>query len=360
MAVVKSFLYGYNLSINGPNSFSWNPCETYNYSLDIPHPEYFTYNWSCSSNLIISSSNLNTIAVIPTGNGASYVRVEVYSEGRFIGAYSKDFTISTNYYLMGTAPISVTSNTNWTSNNHVVLNDIIVEPGVTLTITGTVYCSDHGCFKVKPQGRLVLDGGKLTNACPDVLWPGIEVWGNSSANQYPVNGTYAQGYLELKNGAVIENAVCAVELWRPNHWSSMGGIVIANGGTGFSKSMAEALRESVTGEPRTEEFACPDLPVTRGTRGNTGVDESGNESFYVSLTPNPAKSLVYVNYILPEGMPEAVLEITSVLGGKVIAVTLEGQCGSKEIDLGRLSPGIYNYTAYCGNKVLSGKLMVAH
>jgi hypothetical protein len=135
---------------------------------------------------------------------------------------------------------------------------------------------------------------------------------------------------------------------------------IANGGTGFSKSMAEALRESVTGEPRTEEFACPDLPVTRGTRGNTGVDESGNESFYVSLTPNPAKSLVYVNYILPEGMPEAVLEITSVLGVKVIAVTLEGQCGSKEIDLGRLSPGVYNYTAYCGNNVLSGKLMITH
>lgn len=93
---------------------------------------------------------------------------------------------------------------------------------------------------------------------------------------------------------------------------------------------------------------------------DTGVDESGNESFYVSLTPNPAKSLVYVNYILPEGMPEAVLEITSVLGVKVIAVTLEGQCGSKEIDLGRLSPGVYNYTAYCGNNVFSGKLMITH
>jgi YD repeat-containing protein len=52
--------------------------------------------------------------------------------------------------------------------------------------------------------------------------------------------------------------------------------------------------------------------------------------------------------------------LTSVFGVKVIAVTLEGQCGSKEIDLGRLPPGVYNYTAYCGNKVLSGKLVVAH
>lgn len=128
----------------------------------------------------------------------------------------------------------------------------------------------------------------------------------------------------------------------------------------FSKSMAEVLRESVTGEPRTEEFACPDLPVTRGARGNTGVDESGNGGFSVSLTPNPAKSLVYVNYILPEGMPEAVLEITSVLGVKVFAVTLEGQRGSKEVDLSRLPPGVYNYTVHCGNNVLSGKLMITH
>ena len=52
--------------------------------------------------------------------------------------------------------------------------------------------------------------------------------------------------------------------------------------------------------------------------------------------------------------------LTSVFGVKVIAVTLEGQCGSKEIDLGRLPPGVYNYTVHCGNNVLSGKLMITH
>ena len=50
----------------------------------------------------------------------------------------------------------------------------------------------------------------------NIMWSGIEVWGNSNEPQYPYNGTYKQGVLELKNGAVIENAVCAVELWRPS------------------------------------------------------------------------------------------------------------------------------------------------
>ena len=63
------------------------------------------------------------------------------------------------------------------------------------------------------------------------MWPGIEVWGNSAAHQYPVSGHYAQGYVELKNGAVIENAECALALWHPNHYNATGGIVHAEDAT---------------------------------------------------------------------------------------------------------------------------------
>ena len=63
------------------------------------------------------------------------------------------------------------------------------------------------------------------------MWKGIEVWGNSSTHQYEVNGSYGQGYLEMKNGAVIENALCAVELWRPGHYSTTGGIIHATDAT---------------------------------------------------------------------------------------------------------------------------------
>ena len=71
---------------------------------------------------------------------------------------------------------------------------------------------------------------KSNHLCSDT-WSGIEVWGNSAAHQYPVNGHYAQGYVELKNGATIENAECALALWRPNHWSTTGGIVHATDAT---------------------------------------------------------------------------------------------------------------------------------
>ena len=60
------------------------------------------------------------------------------------------------------------------------------------------------------------------------MWQGIEVWGNKNANQFEdANGQYAQGYVELRNGATIENAICALELWRPGYWSTTGGIVYA-------------------------------------------------------------------------------------------------------------------------------------
>ena len=77
---------------------------------------------------------------------------------------------------------------------------------------------------------MIVDNTLMTNAntnCVD-MWQGIEVWGNANAHQYVDHGNYLQGYLELKNGATIENAVCAVELWHPNDYSTTGGIVRAD------------------------------------------------------------------------------------------------------------------------------------
>lgn len=71
---------------------------------------------------------------------------------------------------------------------------------------------------------------KSEHNCSD-MWQGIEVWGNSNMHQQEVNGSYAQGYIELRNGAVIENAKCAVELWRPGYWNTTGGIIHATDAT---------------------------------------------------------------------------------------------------------------------------------
>ena len=103
----------------------------------------------------------------------------------------------------------------------------IVGDNSVVTVTGEISMSEGSKIIVKPGGRLVIDGGVLTSACPDKMWQGIQVWGIDSLHQYLSNGQYLQGVLELRNGATIENAVCAVDLWNPLDEHSEGGIVWA-------------------------------------------------------------------------------------------------------------------------------------
>ena len=105
--------------------------------------------------------------------------------------------------------------------------DIVIEENTTLTVSCRLEMVSQSKIIIKPGGRLIVDGGTITNAHHEGKWQGIEVWGNDSVPQYPYDGVYSQGFLELKNGATIENAVCAVELWNPLDNHSEGGIVHA-------------------------------------------------------------------------------------------------------------------------------------
>lgn len=126
-------------------------------------------------------------------------------------------------------PLNISTNTTWNSYLRID-RDIIIEPGVTLTVeSGARICMPTDSKIIVPRGaKLIVDGGTITNGCGN-FWQGIEVWGNSTEHQFAdVSGNYEQGYLELKNGAVIENAYNAVTLWKPDDWNSMGGIIIAS------------------------------------------------------------------------------------------------------------------------------------
>ncbi|MCF8303276.1 MAG: T9SS type A sorting domain-containing protein [Bacteroidales bacterium] len=104
---------------------------------------------------------------------------------------------------------------------------LIIESGAELTIKGLVNVPKDSKIIVKQGGMLIIDGGTLKNGCGQ-SWQGIQVWGERTAHQYPdANGDYQQGYLKLINGATIENALIAVDLWKPGDWSSTGGIVHA-------------------------------------------------------------------------------------------------------------------------------------
>jgi len=127
---------------------------------------------------------------------------------------------------------AITINTNTTWDEPVFsLDDIVVEPGNTLTITSTVYMGSEARFIIKPGAEVIIDEGIITNykfcGHENLHWPGFQVWGNRNASQYTVPGqTCAQGKLIL-NGATIENAVTAVDLWKPGENDMTGGIIDA-------------------------------------------------------------------------------------------------------------------------------------
>ncbi len=124
-----------------------------------------------------------------------------------------------------------------TISGNAISEGFILDANAVVTVTGTIKSNKNAKTIVPVGTRLILDGGLMTNN-DNNFWQGIEVWGNSSMHQYTVNGLCAHGYLELKNGAVIENAKCAVELWRPNHWSTTGGIIHAIDATFKNNAMA--------------------------------------------------------------------------------------------------------------------------
>ena len=107
--------------------------------------------------------------------------------------------------------------------------DLWVSQGARLVMSDDVLSPGNVSIYVKPKGRLVLDGATLTNLpeSHSPMWNGIQVWGDRSKHQAMENGAYWQGYVELKNGATIENAVVGIDVWKPNDYTTTGGIVRA-------------------------------------------------------------------------------------------------------------------------------------
>ena len=81
---------------------------------------------------------------------------------------------------------------------------------------------------IEPGGKLTIDGpnAKITNSC-DVPWFGIELHGNSLAQQDPS----LQGHIVIRNGGSIENAVTGIMVGDISDPSMSGGIVEATDAT---------------------------------------------------------------------------------------------------------------------------------
>ena len=128
--------------------------------------------------------------------------------------------------------------------------DVIVDSGITLTITCQVEMSPNARLIVRPGGKLVVDGGTLTSACPGEMWQGIEVVGDRTKQQH----FQYQGIVELKNGATIENALCGIRTGLREDtvtFATTGGIIFASDATFLNNCRAVEINSYAYPVPGT-------------------------------------------------------------------------------------------------------------
>ena len=227
-AVVYAMEYGHGYII-GPENLSG--CGIGTYSCDFSHPDIFTYTWTTTSNLSITSNNGSSITVMPSSIGPGTITVEVRQQGRLMYTLTKTINVSsvwTGITPVATAPFHITSNTTWSSETFLPVT-AIVDQDATLTVTDDVLCGTYARIIVRPGGKLIVDGGTLTSACTGEMWQGIFVEGHSNLHQTEA----CQGTVLLRNGATIENALCGIHTGAPGDTSntSTGGIILAQDAT---------------------------------------------------------------------------------------------------------------------------------
>lgn len=163
--------------------------------------------------------------VITFPSSVNKIRIVGHPQRNYIWVLALD-NITIKPMTYNNSPMVINTNEEWNDINYSD-KDIVIENNGVLTIKSSLSIHPEAKIIVKPGGRLILDSCLLTSSCPNELWQGIEVWGDRNTHQYEINGSYGQGYVEMKNGATIENAVCALNLWRPGYMSTTGGIIHA-------------------------------------------------------------------------------------------------------------------------------------
>ena len=121
---------------------------------------------------------------------------------------------------------TISSSVTW-SQKRVQGQNLVVDSLSTLTITDTLFMANNARLIVRPGGKLVIDGGTLTSACPGEMWQGIEVVGDRTKRQL----AQFQGKVELRNGAKIENAICGIRTGLGVNLvdvATTGGIILAD------------------------------------------------------------------------------------------------------------------------------------
>lgn len=168
------------------------------------------------------------------GNEKFISRKQAGRMHRALSLYDNSFTLDNrpmHQYVEETHPIGA----RWIIEDETwdfaikMYEDIIVDAGKTLTIKCEVRMPIDGGIEVRPGGKLVLDGGKVTCAHAGSMWRGIIADGYLWQHQQPTNNPTYQGLVVMKNGAVVEHAKTGFANNRFNETLNRGGVLMVQG-----------------------------------------------------------------------------------------------------------------------------------
>lgn len=241
--------YFYNHTIEG--DYQLSSCGEYEYSVSGDVPDCASLTWELSDNLEEVSRQGTEITVRPIGYGAGWIKASFEHEGytitrtKNVNVTSGYITYYNNYTTNGPMTIGSTS---------VIAGTFTISNGSTVTISSIAKCSPNAKIIILPGGKLVVNGGTLTNLCPGKMWNGIYVVGNKYQRQL----AQYQGTLEVKNNSVIENAKCAIHNWDGSDSNTSGGIVKVTTGSvlrnnGVAAHFKEYTNTDVTGAQTNDE-----------------------------------------------------------------------------------------------------------
>ncbi|MBS4056851.1 MAG: T9SS type A sorting domain-containing protein [Bacteroidales bacterium] len=204
----------------------------------------------------------------------------------FLGPYDLVYNcllLCDNFTFSGEI-IEIIGNQTWNFDSNI--NDkVIIKSGSTLNIENCIInMSKLSSIIIEQGGVLNIENAILTNKCGD-NWQGIEVWGNSSAHQWPdTNGNYQQGRLVLNN-ATIENAIVAVKLWKEGDYSKSGGVVYATNSSFINNTLAVHALPYRNFHPVTFE-EMPYNALFSNCTFEINADYPGYETFYKHIDLN--------------------------------------------------------------------------
>ncbi|MCL2167828.1 MAG: C13 family peptidase, partial [Lentimicrobiaceae bacterium] len=185
-------------------------------------------------------------------------------------AFNADTQDETPQYLGGdfgsiNSFLPIFENYSTTNNLFIPYTSIISEnfeinAGHIVNINATVLATSNASITIQPGGKLIIDGGTITNACEGEMWQGITVMGDPTKvlqQQY-------QGYVQITNSGKIENAITGITV---------------NGGGMVSATNAEFVNNTT---------GVHFLPLSAGQSGTSGTFTNTDFTLNNNYLGNPA------------------------------------------------------------------------